>query len=101
MSQLNSEYVVKYYNSWTEAKIIDNSIENFIYIQMELCSQNLKTIIELIDGLNEEKFKSIKYFIRSEIFIEIIECLNYLHSCYPPIIHRDLKPLNVLINRRN
>ena len=76
-------------------KVIDNNIENYVYIQMELCSQNLKTIIELITDLNEEKFKTIKYFIRIQLLIEIIECINYLHS--NNIIHRDLKPQNILI----
>ena len=46
----------------------------------------------------EKRFNLIKYFIRSEILVEIIECLNYLHSSKPPIIHRDLKPQNILIN---
>ena len=99
MSEINSKYVVKYYNSWTEAKVIDNNIENYVYIQMEMCSQNLKTIIEVINGLIEEKFKIIKYFIRTEILNEIIEGLNELHL--KNIIHRDLKPLNILIRHQH
>ena len=100
ISELNSEYVVKYYNSWTEAKVIDNTILTFVYIQMEMCSQNLKSLIEEINGLNEDSFKTIKYFIRTEIFIEIIEGLEDLHS--KNIIHRDLKPENILIsNEKN
>ena len=96
MSELNSEYVVKYYNSWTEAKVIDNTIFMFVYIQMEMCSQNLMSLIEIIKDLNEEMFKTIKYFIQTEIFIEIIEGLNELHL--KNIIHRDLKPENILIS---
>ena len=95
MSQLNSEYVVKYYNSWTEGIIINKQLATFVYIQMELCSQNLQSLIESINDLNEEKFESIKYFIRNQLFIELLECLNYLHS--KNIIHRDLKPQNILI----
>ena len=66
---------------------------------MEMCSQNLKSLIEEINGLSGEKFKTIKYFIRTEILIEIIEGLNDLHS--KNIIHRDLKPLNILISDGN
>ncbi|CAG2100222.1 unnamed protein product [Medioppia subpectinata] len=38
-----------------------------------------------------------EYFISSEIFKEILECVEYLHSSDPPVIHRDLKPDNILI----
>ena len=62
---------------------------------MELFSQNLKTIIEIINYFCEEKFKTIEYFIRIQLFIEMNECIIYLHSKY--IIHRVLKPKNILI----
>ena len=40
---------------------------------------------------------SIEYFISCEIFPQITEALNYLHSLKPePLIHRDLKPENIL-----
>ena len=94
MSQLNSEYVVKYYNSWTEGIFINKQLNTFIYIQMQLCSQNLMTLIKNMNNLSEGMFK---YFIQTKIFVEIIECLKYLHSSKPPIIHRDLKPENILV----
>ncbi|CAG2173973.1 unnamed protein product, partial [Oppiella nova] len=37
--QIRSEYVVQYYNSWSESK--------HLYIQMEFCSQNLRNILEV------------------------------------------------------
>ena len=41
---------------------------------------------------------SIEYYISCEIFRQITEALNYLHSLKPePLIHRDLKPENILI----
>ena len=41
---------------------------------------------------------SIEYYISCEIFRQITEALNYLHSIKPePLIHRDLKPENILI----
>ena len=95
MSQLNNDYVVKYVYSWTQQKMIDKQLVTYVYIQMELCSQNLKTFIELINSSFDDRFKTIKYFIRSQLLVEIIECLNHLHS--KSIIHRDLKPENVLV----
>jgi serine/threonine protein kinase len=35
------------------------------------------------------------YYISSELFIEILESVDYLHK--QKVIHRDLKPTNVLI----
>ncbi len=39
----------------------------------------------------------IKYYVSSQLFIEVLECVNYLHKQNPPIIHCSLKALNVLI----
>ncbi|XP_054156260.1 NDP-glycosyltransferase YjiC-like [Oppia nitens] len=36
-------------------------------------------------------------FIRCRLFIEIIECLEYLHQNIPVIIHRDIKLQNILV----
>jgi serine/threonine protein kinase len=36
-----------------------------------------------------------EYNFSSELFKEILECVNYLHK--QNIIHRDLKPENILI----
>jgi serine/threonine protein kinase len=40
----------------------------------------------------------LSYYISSELFIEILECVQYLHKQNPLIIHRDLKPENTLIS---
>ena len=100
MSKLNSEYVVKIYKAWTEAEMDGLFVKNHMFIQMELCAEDLDSLIDKIkmNRLNEENFIEILYFLRSKILVEIIECLNYLHSSNPPIIHRDLKPKNILIS---
>ncbi len=38
---------------------------------------------------------TLGYYISSELFIELLECVDYLHR--QKIIHRDLKPSNILI----
>jgi NIMA (never in mitosis gene a)-related kinase len=94
MAKTRSDYVVHYYSSWIE----NNEI---LYIQMELCFNTLKGIME--QKLNEfkrnrfEVMTPLEYYISSELFKEILEAVNYLHSFKPPIIHRDLKPTNILI----
>jgi serine/threonine protein kinase len=63
---------------------------------MEFCS---KTFKELMTELNiSQSLYSKNFIILCELFIELFECLNYLHKRNPPIIHRDLKPDNILIS---
>ena len=66
-------------------------------MKLELCEQNLKQIINLMDF--EEKFKTFQFFTSFELFRELTKAVNSLHSNKPqPIMHRDLKPENVLIS---
>ncbi|CAG2163101.1 unnamed protein product [Oppiella nova] len=91
---LQSEYVVKYYDSWREG--------NCIYIQMELCSQNLRNVIKIKPQVFGRQLgypmDCVEYFISCEIFRQILESVQYLHELKPQIIHRDLKPDNILIS---
>ena len=80
MKQLKSDFVVKLYDFWT--KIEDNF--TFLYIQMELCDQTLKDIIE---EKNPSIPQIIHYIIRTEIFRQLLFALNYLHSMTPKVIH--------------
>jgi alpha-tubulin suppressor-like RCC1 family protein len=121
MFQLRSNYVVRFDSAWIEKnyiQIVDftsTQIENMssghvvfdpyrpslLHIQMELCSDTLKqTLFRIKEESNQklnELLSPIDYFIASELFIEILESVNYLHKQNPQIIHRDLKPTNILI----
>ena len=92
---MKNEFVVKYITAWIEVK---DQFVNYAYIQMELCSQNLREVIESMNQLSDDRFKTFLYYISCELFKELTECVHYLHSLTPPIIHRDLKPENVLIS---
>ncbi|CAG2106395.1 unnamed protein product [Medioppia subpectinata] len=94
LAKLNSEFVVKYYNSWLES--------NHLYIQMEFCPQSLRSLLtdkpNVFKRQTDDQMNSVfEYFISCEIFKEILECVQYLHESDPPVIHRDLKPDNILI----
>ena len=69
---------------------------------MEYCFDNLRNILTIkpivFERNENQAMNSIEYFISCEIFRQITEALNYLHSLKPePLIHRDLKPENILI----
>ncbi|CAG2115507.1 unnamed protein product, partial [Medioppia subpectinata] len=94
--QIPPEYVVQYYNSWFEHK--------FLYIQLEYCSHTLKDIIALkgpeFGRLSPvEPMNAIEYFISSEIFKEVLECVQYLHDLTESsdVLLRDLRADNILV----
>ena len=91
-----NQYFVEYIDSWFE-------FDNYLYIQMEFCDQSLRDFIKLKDKLENKSESEIafNYYISSELFVELIECVQYLHELKPPIIHRDLKPHNILIKYKN
>jgi hypothetical protein len=99
VNKLNSKYVVQHYDAWFESAndIIDNKY--VLFIEMKMCD---KTLEDIIDELQEKMkddgaLNKIGYYVASELFIEILECVKYLHERNPPLIHRDLKPANILL----
>ncbi|CAG2167635.1 unnamed protein product [Oppiella nova] len=91
MIKVRSVFAIKYYNSWIES--------DSLYIQMELCLDSLKNLLQLKRKLFSTKppnrMTSFEVYISLEIFRELTECVQYMHE--KRIIHRDLKPDNVLI----
>jgi serine/threonine protein kinase len=101
-----SEFLVQYYNLWFEY-INENHRNNglLLYIEMELCDKTLKDVIEEIESNNSmksnETLTRFSYNIASQLLIEILESVHFLHKQKPPIIHRDLKPESILFNRED
>ncbi|CAG2113014.1 unnamed protein product [Medioppia subpectinata] len=94
LTKLDSDFVVKYYNSWLES--------NHLFIQMQFYSQSLRTVLKdkpIVFGRQpEDQMNVFEYFTSCEIFKELLECVEYLHESDPPVIHRNLKPENILID---
>jgi alpha-tubulin suppressor-like RCC1 family protein len=98
--KIKSEFLVQYYDAWFEYSTKADGIERLnLFILMELCDFTLKDVIKSLNS--DEKTKNgqilteIGYYIASELFIEILECVDFLHK--QNIIHRDLKPENILL----
>ena len=98
MMKVKGERIVRYFDSWMDSN--DN-----IYIQMEFCSSNMKNILQkrrkVFARSDSQSMNRIEYYICCQIFIELLEAVNYLHQYKPqPIIHRDLKPANILFDEK-
>jgi RCC1 and BTB domain-containing protein len=95
--KLSNRYVVEHYYSWLEKSKTDNTIT--LFIGMELCDKTLQQLIDEINRDSNMKTNKIltlmAYYISSQLFIEILECVQYLHE--NQIIHRDINPLNIMI----
>jgi hypothetical protein len=98
-----NEYLVEHFDAWFEEKVVSNQSGISLYIRMELCDKTLEDMIE--ESTNDSILKSteslttVGYYISSQIFIQILEGVNYLHKQNPPLIHRDLKPANILLKK--
>jgi hypothetical protein len=111
---LKSVYIVEFKSAWIEENyLLKDRIENYVtkyniesdhrlfdpknhlllHIQMELCFKTLKDIIKQ----TSRGMTRFGYYVSSELLIEILESVDYLHKQNPRIIHRDLKPSNILI----
>jgi alpha-tubulin suppressor-like RCC1 family protein len=92
-------YVARHYESWLE--ISSKSDEIFLYIKTELCDTTLQQVIDEIDRDPHMKIKEaltpIGYYIASQISIELLEGVGYLHR--NKILHRDLNPFNILLKK--
>ncbi len=98
---IKNPYIVKHFEAWFENNI--NTERLVLYIKMELCDTTLQQIIdEIQNDINfrnkiEDILTPIGYYIASQLFIEIVKGVQYLHK--KNMIHRDLNPHNILIKR--
>jgi mitogen-activated protein kinase kinase kinase 7 len=95
LNNLKSIYIVEIFKYWHE-----NYNDKIIHcILMEYCDLNLNQLIESMNNLEDDRFKIARWFIASELFKEIIECVNHLHTFKSLVIHRDINTNNILVTR--
>jgi alpha-tubulin suppressor-like RCC1 family protein len=88
--KLNDKFVVQCFDIWIE-KTTNTSFVLYIQLESYYCS-----LSEAIDKLNKEfnSKTSLRYYISSELFIELLECVQYLHKQNPPLIHCSIDAKN-------
>ncbi len=105
---LRGNRLVEYQKVWIEKNFDSNGGSNekvcdqfTLYIKMELCDKSLDQLMDEVIGdsniVSNGCLTFFGYFIASQIFVEILEGVNFLHKQILPIIHRDLKPDNILL----
>ncbi len=81
-NRLLNTCVVQHIYAWLENCRTEDMIT--LYIRMELCDKTLQQIInDNKSGSNlkaKETLTSMGYYISSQLFIEILECVQYLHN---------------------
>jgi len=69
-----------------------------LYIQMEPCFKTLEQVNQKLDyelnRIPSEVMNFVGYFVSSQLFIELLEGIDYLHK--QNIIHKNLEPANIL-----
>jgi alpha-tubulin suppressor-like RCC1 family protein len=123
VTKLDEKYVAQYYNAWFENNYVeeedkrveekDKQVEEKVkrvyqtsllfHIQMELCDLTLEDIIDEFEEdsnfMQNDLLTLLGFYIASQLFIEVLEGVHYLHTRDPQIIHRDLKPSNILLKK--
>jgi hypothetical protein len=110
ISKMKNDRIVKIQSSWFEQNWTKINVKKdseslnqmqpekytLLHIQMELLSMTLKDVIALLK--KDLKRENINYFIRCELFKEILDCVDFIHRLKPPKVHKNLKPSNFLIS---
>ncbi|CAG2107771.1 unnamed protein product, partial [Medioppia subpectinata] len=70
-------------------------------MQMDWCLLSLKTALSKARdyfGVRPKRlFPPLGLYMASELLLELIECVHYLHTRHSPVIHRNIKPNNITI----
>jgi serine/threonine protein kinase len=126
INSLNDEFIVRFYAYWIDLNYaLEDDVENYLIdecnvskyhplfkhnrgnilsIKMEFCALSLKEAIKQINNemclAKQNNVTILGYFIACALLVEILECVEYLHSQNPTIFHKNLKPTNILLTEK-
>ena len=88
LEQLNNKNIPKYIEDFW---ITIGEKKDYVFVQEYIDGENLEVFIKNGNKLSIDKIRNI--------FLTILEILNYLHSLNPPLIHRDINPKNLVLDK--
>ncbi|CAG2107772.1 unnamed protein product [Medioppia subpectinata] len=102
-SQLDAEHVIKYLSHWCQYD--SDSVHTLpvlrLYLQTDTYIMSLTEAIVKIKhhfgAKNNQLLSPMAYYMESELLLDALECLHYLHTCAPPITHGQIRPDTILI----
>ncbi|CAG2168345.1 unnamed protein product, partial [Oppiella nova] len=102
LTQLEPQFTRQLLSNWLEYSSIGDDIPVLmLYTQSEWCLMSLTELMPKMHGYfgvdAQHLLPPLAYYMASELLLEILECIQYLHTCAPPIIHCNIKPNNILI----
>ena len=81
MEKMDSRYVTEIFTAWLEHY---QDGQFYFFILMEYCPDNLDNLIKqkarAFNREDSQPMSSLEFFISCELFKEMAECLQYLHS---------------------
>jgi serine/threonine protein kinase len=81
---LHERHAVHHFDAWIEKINHKDKSNCTLFIGMDLCDKTLKEIIEEIKSnsifKDDDILTPMRYYIASQLFIEILESVQYLHK---------------------
>lgn len=90
LQQLNHPRIPKYLDYFS----VETSEDvEFVLVQEYIEGQTLQQLVE--DGWKRTESEIL------DLFLQLVNILDYLHALFPPVIHRDINPKNIILSPNN
>lgn len=89
LKSMNHPFIPKYIDDFEEEH---ESGKIYVLVQLYIKGNNLEDLI-----LTGKRFTLDEVL---NVFIKLLDILNYIHSLLPPVIHQDIHPKNIILDKK-